>query len=59
MFGNFYFQRPMSNATTLQSNASLGRYILAQNRIVSDYPTLWPSKPIGLKKGELYDLTVA
>ncbi len=49
----------MSYITTVQPNASLGWYILVQNRIVSDYPTLWPSKPIGLKKGELYDQTVA
>ena len=26
------------------------------NRILSDYPQVWPTKPIALKQGEIYDL---
>ena len=33
------------------------RYIVQQNRILSDYPTMWPSERYSVKKGELYDLT--
>ena len=31
--------------------------MVQQNRILSDYPTLWPAKRYALKKGQLYDMT--
>ena len=33
------------------------RYMVQQNRILSDYPTLWPAQRYAVKKGKLYDLT--
>ena len=34
-------------------------YVAQQNRILSDYPTLWPKEKLSAKKGEVYDLTLA
>ena len=35
------------------------RYVEQQNRILSDYPTLWPKEKLSVKKDEVYDLTPA
>ena len=34
----------------------LTRYVMSLNRILSDYPTIWPKRRLGVKKNELYDL---
>jgi hypothetical protein len=34
----------------------LTRYVMSLNRVLSDYPTIWPKKRLGVKKNELYDL---
>ena len=36
---------------------SIYRYVVQQNRILSDYPTIWPKEKFAVKKDELYDLT--
>jgi hypothetical protein len=33
------------------------RYIAQQNRILSEYLTMWPADRYAMKKGELYNLT--
>ena len=43
--------------TTLPLPLPFSRYIVEQNRILSDYPTMWPKERYAMKKGELYDLT--
>ena len=35
----------------------MSRYVVQQNRILSDYPTTLPKEKLSVKKDELYDLT--